>query len=586
MLRIEYFILINLSCLTVRHVNTLPWYKRVHGHTDRFHGSSDYEYCECGKKTTSSLSRIIGGREVFENEFPWMAGIISIDKSQVICGASIINDRYVITAAHFIFYNFSKDDLKVSVGAHNSCKWDAKSIIFSVKSIFPHPDYSRNTNFADIMLVKLIMRITFNKLVRPICLPKLELDAVSQYEGQSISALGWGYSENEFLFNADCGLRVVDLTLFKRSECLTNVSTLLCAGYKKAPRGTCGLNFLLYTYIINYLCLGDSGGPLQILDENNKYVLIGITSSGLLCADVNYPDFYTDVTQMISWILQRIMKPHDLTLTIVIGILLILDTAHAQKRHLHLRVNRDCGISNRIVGGKITIPHIFPWVVAILKKTSLHCGGTLINNQYVLTAGHCVQWTNHADLSVGVGMHDIKNLNDGYIAAIDEIILHEDFKSDYLHDTNDIALIRLQQPVKIDENVKPACLPYKDSDYTGQYVKVTGWGRVQVKGEPSRFLRQATLKVMSFAACKNTSFGDHITESMICAYNDNTDACQGDSGGPLLYQRIDGKYEVAGIVSWGIGCADPGIPGVYVKNSDYLNWIKYHSRDGIFCVDR
>jgi len=69
--------------------------------------------------------------------------------------------------------------------------------------------------------------------------------------------------------------------------------------------------------------------------------------------------------------------------------------------------------------------------------------------------------TNHADLSIGVGMHDIKNLNDGYIVAIDEIILHEDFKSDYLHDTNDIALIRLQQPIKIDENVRPVCLPLK-----------------------------------------------------------------------------------------------------------------------------
>ncbi|XP_071651945.1 trypsin-1-like [Temnothorax longispinosus] len=284
------------------------------------------------------------------------------------------------------------------------------------------------------------------------------------------------------------------------------------------------------------------------------------------------------------------MKPH-LTLTTAIGILLTLD-ARAQKQRLHLRVNPNCecgetgGISNRIVGGKITIPHIFPWVVAILNKRSLHCGGTLINNQYVLTAGHCVKWTNHADLSIGVGMHDILNPNEGYIAAIDEVILHENFESDYLHDTNDIALIRLRHPVKINENVRPACLPHKGSDYTGQYVKVTGWGRVQVEGEPSQFLRQATLKVMSFAVCKNTSFGDHLTESMICAYNDNTDACQGDSGGPLLYERMDGKYEVIGIVSWGIGCADPGIPGVYVKNTDYLNWIKYHSRDGIYCVDR
>ncbi|XP_011701442.1 PREDICTED: kallikrein-9-like isoform X1 [Wasmannia auropunctata] len=292
MLHVQYFVLINLVCLVVRHVNTLSWYEREHGHTDIFHRRSEHEHCECGKKIISPSSRIIGGREVFENEYPWMAGIISINRSQVICGASIINDRYVITAAHCIIYG--KDDLKVSVGAHNSCKWDSKSIIFSVKSIFPHPNYNRETNFADIMLVKLIMRISFNKFVKPICLPKLELDAVSQYGGQSVSALGWGFSESDFLFSKKCGLRVVDLTLFKRSECPTDISTFLCAGSKESPRGTCG---------------GDSGGPLQILDENYKHVLIGITSSGVLCANVNYPDFYTDVTQMVSWILQ--VTKHD-----------------------------------------------------------------------------------------------------------------------------------------------------------------------------------------------------------------------------------------------------------------------------------
>lgn len=69
--------------------------------------------------------------------------------------------------------------------------------------------------------------------------------------------------------------------------------------------------------------------------------------------------------------------------------------------------------------------------------------------------------TNYADLSIGVGMHDIENPDEGYIAAIDDIILHSNFESDYLHDTNDIALIRLRQPVKIDENIKPVCLPHK-----------------------------------------------------------------------------------------------------------------------------
>lgn len=63
---------------------------------------------ECGKKNISpSLPRIIGGREVSENEFPWMAGIMSVNRSRLICGASIINDRYVITAAHCIPYGYT-----------------------------------------------------------------------------------------------------------------------------------------------------------------------------------------------------------------------------------------------------------------------------------------------------------------------------------------------------------------------------------------------------------------------------------------------------------------------------------------------
>ncbi|KAG7211727.1 hypothetical protein KM043_010973 [Ampulex compressa] len=276
-----------------------------------------------------------------------------------------------------------------------------------------------------------------------------------------------------------------------------------------------------------------------------------------------------------------------------IAILLIIDAAQTKRRHLqpHVDPNCDCGhsgegISHRIVGGIISIPHIFPWVVAVFNKGALHCGGTLINDRYILTAGHCVKWTDHKDLTIGLGLHDIENLDEGFISPIDKVILHEAFESDYLHDTNDISLIRLKYPVEFNENVRPACLPYKGSDYSGQNVKVTGWGRVTTHGGASRFLRQATLKVMPFEICANTSFGEHLTESMLCAYNDNKDACQGDSGGPLLYKRYDEKYEVIGVVSWGIGCAKPGMPGVYVKNTDYLNWIKYHTRDAIYCMDR
>lgn len=67
------------------------------------------------------------------------------------------------------------------------------------------------------------------------------LNVISQFGGQSVSALGWGFSETDTLFNKKCGLRIVDLTLFKRSECPTDTSSLICAGYKTSPRGTCGV---------------------------------------------------------------------------------------------------------------------------------------------------------------------------------------------------------------------------------------------------------------------------------------------------------------------------------------------------------
>ncbi|XP_014467233.1 PREDICTED: trypsin-1-like [Dinoponera quadriceps] len=418
----QYFMLISLSFLILGCANAWPR-NRGNQPTDTYHVDANYG-CECGRKDLfRPASRIIGGREAYRNEFPWMASIISVNRSgQHICGASVINDRYVITAAHCIPFGFDKDDLKVSVGTHSSCQWDETTTIFSVEEIFPHPSYDRQTNFADIMLVKLMMRITFNQYVKPICLPK--------------------------------------------SEC------------------------------------GESGG-----------------------------------------------------------------------------------ISNRIVGGIITIAHLFPWVVAIFNGDQFHCGGTLINNRYVLTAGHCVRWTSQADLSLGLGMHDIERADEGILAEVDKVIIHEDFESDYIHDTNDIALIRLKAPVQFNENVKPVCLPHKGSDYTGHNAQVIGWGRVTTKGDASRFLRQATLKIMSHERCRNTSFGEHVTTSMICAYNDDTDACQGDSGGPLLYGRLDGKYEMIGVVSWGIGCAKRGIPGVYVKITDYLNWIRRNSRDAVFCAD-
>ncbi|XP_044728769.1 trypsin-1-like [Chrysoperla carnea] len=247
----------------------------------------------------------------------------------------------------------------------------------------------------------------------------------------------------------------------------------------------------------------------------------------------------------------------------------------------------ECGLSNeismRIVGGVVSDEHAFPWIVAIYKKNNmLHCGGALINNRYVVTAGHCTNWEDPHDLSVYLGMHNRKY--DGIQVGIERIILHPGFTSDYLHDTNDIALIKLNQNIQYTREVSPVCLPHPLSDYTGRDALVAGWGRIGVNDDPAETLRYTSVRIMSLAACNKTTISSHLADTMLCAYATAKDACQGDSGGPLVYEREPGKMELIGIVSWGIGCATPGIPGMYTKVTDYLDWIADNTRDAVYCA--
>nr|CAD7575623.1 unnamed protein product [Timema californicum] len=180
----------------------------------------------------------------------------------------------------------------------------------------------------------------------------------------------------------------------------------------------------------------------------------------------------------------------------------------------------ECGhlvhVEDRIVGGSMTTPHLYPWMVAILNGGRLHCG-----------------------------MHDRVQMEEGTekFIKIDSLIIHESFTSDYLHDTDDIGLVKLKEPIVWDETIQPICLPKPGSDYRGKLGMVTGWGRTAQNGNPARYLRRAGVKIVHEDRCKNTTIGDHIRETMLCAYEYNTDACQGDSGGPLGYETKTGMVE-------------------------------------------
>ncbi|XP_030013115.1 trypsin-2-like isoform X2 [Sphaeramia orbicularis] len=218
-------------------------------------------------------------------------------------------------------------------------------------------------------------------------------------------------------------------------------------------------------------------------------------------------------------------------------------------------------LDDKIVGGYECTPYTNQWQVSI--NIGYHyCGGSLINDQWIVSAAHCWQ-----KFIAVLGDHHIW-VHEGteQYMSVDAIYWHElyDYKTlDY-----DIMLMKLAHPVTVNEYVKPIALP-KACPNPGDMCKVTGWGNIYTdSGEPFQ-LRCVEVPIVSHKDC-DVSYPGQITERMLCAgYPEGgKDACQGDSGGPLVCNGV-----LQGIVSWGYGCAQPNYPGVYTKVCALLPWI-------------
>jgi len=200
--------------------------------------------------------------------------------------------------------------------------------------------------------------------------------------------------------------------------------------------------------------------------------------------------------------------------------------------------------------------------------------GSIISNKAVLTAAHCIRNTN--ELSVLVGEHDITNNGDGQQRIrVCEKKIHQSYDSntfDY-----DYAVLILCDTLAFDTKVAPVCLPTAGEAFASSTSVVSGWGTLYTNGPMSAILRKAEVNTMTNAECSGSSTvysASAITNRMLCASNTGKDACQGDSGGPLAVDSGSNSFDLAGIVSWGYGCAQANAPGVYARVTDQLDWIK------------
>ncbi|WP_080573198.1 serine protease [Sinorhizobium meliloti] len=232
----------------------------------------------------------------------------------------------------------------------------------------------------------------------------------------------------------------------------------------------------------------------------------------------------------------------------------------------------------RIIGGVPAPIGAYPWQVSLavanLPASIGHfCGGSVLDSKWVLTAAHCVDGnTQPSGVQVTYGTNFLGQ--GGTTANVEKIFIHDGWNpSSYDYD---IALLRISDtilttPIKL---VAPGdvnrLMP------VGVLATVSGWGLTRVGSGISDVLQHVGVQVTSNEVCNNpTSYAGKITDRMLCAgfATGGQDSCQGDSGGPLVVFDQKGGYSLAGVVSWGEGCAEPQKYGVYTSVPTVAEWI-------------
>uniref|UniRef100_A0A1I8PZH1 CLIP domain-containing serine protease n=1 Tax=Stomoxys calcitrans TaxID=35570 RepID=A0A1I8PZH1_STOCA len=264
--------------------------------------------------------------------------------------------------------------------------------------------------------------------------------------------------------------------------------------------------------------------------------------------------------------------------------------------------NQKCGIytTDKVTNGFEARLSGFPWMALLIyddESNPYKCAGSLISQQHVLTAAHCIRGRESTIIAIRLGEHRKSTTRDCFTLmeqekcappvediGIEEFILHSNYRGVY----NDIALVRLNRKVEFKEHIKPICLPIYDNLRTKLYERyiISGWGGTET-GNSSDVLRIAVVPRVETASCQVQlqpwGLLNELNEQHLCAGGENlVDSCKGDSGGPMGFGDLYNgrpRFIQYGIVSVGLlKCGVENLSGIYVNVSNYLQWITDHMR--------
>jgi secreted trypsin-like serine protease len=238
--------------------------------------------------------------------------------------------------------------------------------------------------------------------------------------------------------------------------------------------------------------------------------------------------------------------------------------------------------ADKIVGGTNADITEFPWQISMQTPQGFHfCGGSILDAEWILTASHCVDGQSASAIRIVAGVTRVSQSSSGQVRNVAQIIMFPGYVTP--EQGKDVALVRMSTPLTLNSTTVKAIPIVTAADASagvtnpGVNSTVTGWGTLSSGGSSPDILQKVTVPIISNADA-NAAYspeGITITPDQLGAALlgiGGKDSCQGDSGGPLVVQTSSGT-KLAGVVSWGFGCADANFPGMYARVSSFEQFI-------------
>ncbi|KAH8414373.1 hypothetical protein KR215_004432 [Drosophila sulfurigaster] len=245
---------------------------------------------------------------------------------------------------------------------------------------------------------------------------------------------------------------------------------------------------------------------------------------------------------------------------------LLLHPGSLGKRYQQMHAADIPRIDGRIIGGQTAEVGSAPYQVSLQPIVGYHnCGGAIINERWIATAGHCVETFPPEFIVVVTGTN--RYMEPGAVYYTEEVHLHCLYDQPYMH--NDIALIKLTQNITFNALTQPIALPTRPTR-EGDEIVLTGWGAEVAYGDAKEDLQKLDLGFVKLSECYDIfNQTSNMGVGHLCTFSKQGEgACHGDSGGPLV-----SNGELVGLVNWGRPCGQ-GFPDVQANVYYYLDWIR------------